>query len=131
MQVSRAQSSRHETHHDRLSHLAIRPSRDRSSREIDHLYLSPGPGAHLRRTKKLGGLPPIEFDYSSKVTRFSFRDNNLLLVAMDEVEKTRVRIVISAQFDKAKGVYSGQIVTDAGGNQLMLDNGPVTCKVKG
>ena len=57
--------------------------------------------------KKLGGLPPIEFDYSSKVTRFSFRDNNLLLVAMDEVEKTRVRIVISAQLDKAKGVYSG------------------------
>ena len=81
--------------------------------------------------KKLGGLPPIEFDYSSKVTRFSFRDNNLLLVAMDEVEKTRVRIVISAQFDKAKGIYSGQIVTDTGGNQLMLDNGPVTCKVKG
>ena len=81
--------------------------------------------------KKLGGLPPIEFDYSSKVTRFSFRDNNLLLVAMDEVENTRVRIVISAQFDKAKGIYSGQIVTDTGGNQLMLDNGPVACKVKG
>jgi hypothetical protein len=49
--------------------------------------------------KKLGGLPPIEFDYSSKVTRFSFRDDNLLLVAMDEVEKTRVRVVISAQLD--------------------------------
>ena len=52
--------------------------------------------------KKLGGLPPIEFDYSSKVTRFSFRDDNLLLVAMDEVEKTRVRVVISAQLDKAE-----------------------------
>jgi hypothetical protein len=49
---------------------------------------------------------------------------------MDEVEQTRVRIVISAQFEKAKGTYSGQIVTDTGGNQLMLDNGPVTCKVK-
>jgi hypothetical protein len=81
--------------------------------------------------KKLGGLPPIEFDYSSKVTRFSFRDDNLLLVAMDEVEKARVRVVISAQLDKAAGVYRGQIVTDAGGNQLMLANGPVTCKVKG
>src|SRR3569832_247585 len=81
--------------------------------------------------KKLGGLPPIDFDYPSKVTRFSFRDNNLLLVAMDEVEGSRVRVVISAQFDRAKGVYSGQIVTDAGGNQLMLDNGPVTCRVKG
>jgi hypothetical protein len=81
--------------------------------------------------KKLGGLPPIDFDYPSKVTLFSFRDDNLLVVAMDEAEKTRVRVVISAQRDKAKGVYAGQIVTDAGGNQLMLDNGPVTCKVKG
>src|SRR3954465_14803865 len=78
--------------------------------------------------KKPGGLPPIDFDYPSKITRFSFRDNNLLVVAMDEVERTRVRVVISAQLDKAKGVYSGQIVTDTGGNQLMLDNGPVTCK---
>jgi hypothetical protein len=81
--------------------------------------------------KKLGGLPPIDFDYPSKVTRFSFRDDNLLLVAMDESESARVRVVISAQRDKAKNVYTGQIVTDAGGNQLMLDNGPVTCKVKG
>lgn len=81
--------------------------------------------------KKPGGLPPIEFDYPSKVTLFSFRDDNLLLVAMDEAEATRVRVAVSAQRDKAKGAYIGQIVTDTGGNQLMLDNGPVTCKVKG
>jgi hypothetical protein len=81
--------------------------------------------------KKLGGLPPIEFDYPSKVTLFSFRDDNLMLVAMDTAEKTRLRIVISAQLDKAKGNYAGQIVTDTGGNELMLDNGPVTCRVKG
>lgn len=81
--------------------------------------------------KKLGGLPPIDFDYPAKVTLFSFRDDNLLLVAMDESQKTRLRVVISAQRDKAKGVYAGQIVTDLGGNELMLDNGPVTCKVKG
>ena len=81
--------------------------------------------------KKPGDSPQIEFDYSSTVTRFSFRDNNLLLVAMDEGEKTRVRVVISAQLDKAKDLYSGQIVTDAGGNQLMLYNGPITCKVTG
>jgi hypothetical protein len=81
--------------------------------------------------KKLGGLPEIDFDYPSKVTRFSFRDDNLLLVAMDGAESTRVRVVISAQRDKTKNIYTGQIVTDAGGNQLMLDNGPVTCKVKG
>ena len=81
--------------------------------------------------KKPGDVPPIDFDYASTVTRFSFRDDKLLLVAMDEVERTRVRVVISAQLDRAKGVYRGQIVTDAGGNQLMLDNGPVMCRVRG
>lgn len=81
--------------------------------------------------KKLGGRPPIEFDYPSKVTLFSFRDDNLLLVAMDQAEKSRVRIVISAQRDKAKSSYDGQILTDSGGNQIMLDNGPVSCKASG
>ena len=81
--------------------------------------------------KKLGDLPPIEFDYPAKVTLFSFRDNNLLLVAMDEAETSRVRIVISAQRGKGKASYDGQILTDSGGNQLMLDNGPVSCKASG
>jgi hypothetical protein len=81
--------------------------------------------------KKLGGLPSIEFDYPSKVTLFSFRDDNLLLVAMDEAEKSRVRIVISAQRGKGKATYDGQILTDSGGNQIMLDNGPVRCKASG
>jgi hypothetical protein len=81
--------------------------------------------------KKLGGLPPIEFDYPSKVTRFSFRDGNLLLVAMDESDESRVRIVISAQRAKGKANYDGQILVDMGGNQLQLDNGPVVCKAKG
>ena len=81
--------------------------------------------------KKLGGLPAIEFDYPSKVTEFSFRDDNLLLVAMDEAEKSRVRIVISAQRSKGKTSYDGQILTDSGGNQIMLDNGPVSCKASG
>src|ERR1700676_5696753 len=49
--ISRKESC-HETHRDRLFHLAIRPSRDRGSREIDHLHPSPGPGAHLRRTEE-------------------------------------------------------------------------------
>jgi hypothetical protein len=81
--------------------------------------------------KKLGDLPPIEFDYPSKVTRFSFRDGNLLLVAMDESEESRVRVVISAQRARGKASYDGQILVDQGGNQLQLDNGPVTCKAKG
>jgi len=81
--------------------------------------------------KKPGGLPPIEFDYPSKVTRFSFRDNNLLLVAMDETEPSRVRVVISAQRDKGKATYNGQFLVDQGGNQIQLDNGPVVCKVSG
>jgi hypothetical protein len=78
--------------------------------------------------KKLGGLPGIEFDYPAKVTLFSFRDDNLLLVAMDEASKSRVRIAISAQ---GKTSYDGQILTDSGGNEIMLDNGPVSCKASG
>jgi hypothetical protein len=81
--------------------------------------------------KKIGDLPPIEFDYPSKVTRFSFRDGNLLLVAMDESDESRVRVVISAQRAKGKASYDGQILVDQGGHQLQLDNGPVVCKVKG
>ena len=81
--------------------------------------------------KKMGDLPPIEFDYPSKVSLFSFRDGNLLLVAMDEGEPSRVRMVISAQRAKGKSSYDGQILVDQGGNQLQLDNGPVVCKAKG
>jgi hypothetical protein len=81
--------------------------------------------------KKMGDLPPIDFDYPSKVSLFSFRDGNLLLVAMDEGEPSRVRIVISAQRAKGKASYDGQFLIDMGGNQLQLDNGPVTCKAKG
>ena len=79
---------------------------------------------------KLGGLPKeIDFDYDSKATRFSFRDGNLSLIAMDESEPGRVRIVISAQRNKKSGAYEGQIFVDMGGNQLMLHNGPVRCTV--
>lgn len=81
--------------------------------------------------KKLGDLPPIEFDYPAKASLFSFRDGNLLLVAMDETDTSRVRIVISAQRAKGKTGYDGQILVDMGGNQIQLDNGPVSCKAKG
>jgi hypothetical protein len=81
--------------------------------------------------KKIGDLPPIEFDYPSKASLFSFRDGNLLLVAMDEGEPSRVRIVISAQRAKGKSSYDGQFLVDMGGNQVQFDNGPVTCKAKG
>jgi len=39
---------------------------------------------------------------------------------MDEPEPSRVRLVISAQLDKAKGTYDRQIVIDEGGNELQL-----------
>jgi hypothetical protein len=76
----------------------------------------------------LGDLPTIDFDYPAKVTIFSFRDGHLLLVAMDEGEPSRLRIVISAQLNKARGTYDGQFVVDMGGNQLQLDSGPVSCR---
>ena len=79
---------------------------------------------------KFGDMPShIDFDYPSKATRFSFRDGNLSLVAMDEEEPSRVRIVVSAQRNKKSGAYEGQIFVDMGGNQLMLHNGPVRCTV--
>jgi hypothetical protein len=74
-------------------------------------------------------LPKIDFDYPSKATQFSFRDKNLFLIAVDEASPSRLRIVISAQLNKKRGTYDGQIFTDTGGNQLMLDNGPVRCSV--
>ena len=80
---------------------------------------------------KLGDLPKeIDFDYDSKATRFSFRDGNLSLIAMDESDPGRVRVVISAQRNKKSGTYDGQIFVDMGGNQLMLHNGPVRCTVE-
>ena len=78
---------------------------------------------------KLGDLPEIDFDYPAKATSFSFRDGNLSLVAMDEGEPSRLRIVVSAQLNKKSGTYDGQIFVDMGGNQLMLHNGPVRCTV--
>jgi hypothetical protein len=78
---------------------------------------------------KIGDLPPIDFDYPAKVTRFSFRDGHLLLIAMDQEEHSRVRIVVSAQLSKARGSYDGQIVLDLGGHQIMLRQGPVSCTV--
>jgi len=78
---------------------------------------------------KLGDLPEIDFDYPAKATLFSFRDGGLLLVAMDEGDPSRLRIAVSAQLNKKSGTYDGQIVVDMGGNQLMLHNGPVRCRV--
>jgi hypothetical protein len=78
---------------------------------------------------KLGDLPEIDFSYPSKVTIFSFRDRNFLATAVDEADPSRIRIVISAQLNKAKGTYNGQFVADFGGNELQLDNGPVICRV--
>src|ERR1700749_2960916 len=64
---------------------------------------------------KFGAMPAqIDFDYPAKAVHFSFRDGNLSLVAMDEEESSRVRIVISAQLNKKSGVYEGQIFVDMG-----------------
>ncbi|CAM2851468.1 Uncharacterised protein [Legionella steigerwaltii] len=79
---------------------------------------------------KIGDLPKIDFDYPVDVTRFSMRTGNLLLVAMDHDEKDRPRIFISAQLNKQAQTYAGQFMTDFGGNELQLDNGPVSCALK-
>jgi hypothetical protein len=79
---------------------------------------------------KFGAMPTaIDFDYRAKATRFSFRDGNLFLVGMDELDPSRVRIVISAQLNRKSGRYEGQMLVDMGGSELMLHNGPVHCTV--
>ncbi|MBW0003351.1 MAG: hypothetical protein JO216_07685 [Hyphomicrobiales bacterium] len=72
-------------------------------------------------------LPEIDFDYDATVTKFSFRDGNLFLVAVED--PSRIRVIVSAQLNKNSGSYDGQIFTDTGGNQPMEDNGPVHCTV--
>ena len=76
-------------------------------------------------------LPKIDFDYPAKATIFHFDETDLLLAAVDETDASRLRIVVSAQFNKKSGSYDGQIFTDTGGNELMYDNGPVHCTVGG
>ncbi|WP_392538245.1 hypothetical protein [Legionella sp. 227] len=78
---------------------------------------------------KIGDMPKIDFDYPVEVTRFSMRTGNFLLVAMDQDEKDRPRVFISAQLNKQSQKYIGQFMTDFGGNELQLDNGPVSCVV--
>jgi len=74
-------------------------------------------------------LPKIDFDYDSTTMMFSFRDRNLFLVAVDEEHPSRIRVIVSAQLNRKRGTYDGQIFTDTGGNQYMQDNGPVHCTV--
>jgi hypothetical protein len=75
-----------------------------------------------------GDLPKIDFPYPITSTLFHFSSENLLLVAMDSDESSRLRLFISAQYHKNHHAFEGQFMTDYGGNQIQLDNGPVTCK---
>ena len=79
---------------------------------------------------KMGDLPAMDFEYPVKVTQFSFRDGNLMLVAMDQSDNTRLRVLISAQVNAKSKTYIGQFYRDDGGNELQLNNGPITCTVK-
>jgi hypothetical protein len=113
-----------------IADLAIAPSSAEAAK-AQRTIACPLPGGEnltFVAPSRLGDLPKIELDYPSKVTLFSFRDGNFLTVAVDESDPSRVRLVISAQLNKAKGTYDGQLVIDSGGNQLQLDNGPVSCK---
>jgi hypothetical protein len=78
---------------------------------------------------KFGNVPKLAFDYPSTDTTFSFRDDNLLVIAIDNQWPSVTRLVISAQLNSAKGTYDGQIVADLGGHQRMLGNGPVSCRL--
>ncbi len=72
-------------------------------------------------------LPKIKFPFASDVTGFNFQNGNLLLVAMDHKEPSRLRIAISARYLMGTGNYEGQTIVDLGGQQVQFDNGSVTC----
>ncbi|MDX1838490.1 hypothetical protein DIZ81_12135 [Legionella taurinensis] len=80
--------------------------------------------------EKDGDKPSIDFVYPVKVSLYSLRNNNLLLMAVDSEDSSRPRLFISAQKAASKSGYAGQFMTDAGGNALQLDNGPVLCHLK-
>jgi hypothetical protein len=108
--------------------VAVGPAASSGQRTITCPYLK-AEDLKFNVPPNIGDLPSIDFDYPAKVTTFSFREGHLLLVAMDEDEPSRLRIVISAQLSKVKGTYSGQIVVDMGGHELQLSSGPVSCRV--
>jgi len=108
--------------------MAVGPAASSSQRTITCSYLK-AEDLKFKIPANIGDLPAIDFDYPTKVTIFSFREGHLLLVAMDEGEPSRLRIVISAQLNKVRETYRGQIVVDMGGNELQLYGGPVTCRI--
>lgn len=79
---------------------------------------------------KAENLPELNFPYAVKPILFVLREGNLLLVAMDQEEKSRLRIFISAQSSKENSVYEGQFMTDFGGNQRQIDNGVASCRLE-
>ncbi|KTC97576.1 hypothetical protein [Legionella erythra] len=50
-------------------------------------------------------------------------------MAVDRDDSSRPRLFISAQKAANQSGYTGQFMTDSGGNALQLDNGPVTCEL--
>lgn len=77
---------------------------------------------------KMGEMPRIDFPYPVKSIIFSLTASNLILVAIANDEQARPRLFLSAQYQKNLHAYVGQFMTDYGGNQLQIDNGPVICK---
>ena len=106
----------------------VSPAASSSQRTITCSYLK-AEDLRFNVPANIGDLPAIDFDYPTKVTIFSFREGHLLLVAMDENEPSRLRIVISAQLNRVKETYRGQIVVDMGGHELQLYGGPVSCRI--
>ena len=78
---------------------------------------------------KISMLPVIESDLEMQAALFSFRDNNLIAVAMDSETPDRFRMSVSAQLDKKTGKYHGQVIQDFGGREIQLENGPEVCSV--
>jgi hypothetical protein len=67
--------------------------------------------------------------FDTELAIYKFSSKNVVLVAMDTDEPTRLRVSLSAQWDAKTKKFAGQAIQDAGGSQLQIENGPITCSL--
>jgi hypothetical protein len=76
-----------------------------------------------------GEVPVVSGLIEVEIAIFSLKNSNVVLVAMDAEDNTRVRLSLSAQLNAKTKKYVGQFIQDLGGSQLQIENGPISCSL--
>jgi hypothetical protein len=78
-----------------------------------------------------GSRVNLQYELNAQVTTLEFNSLNLLLVATDQIEPTRIRLTISAVFigitTEGNHIYKGQLMADFGDRQRQIISGPIEC----